>query len=259
MIENVTPDNFALEKEELESLRLEAQSISPEEKKEFDAIVKESYDRFLLKFGKYLDRTIETTVIEDRFILTDAQTNEEFQNMWNVDPSKRVHKYADAIGIFRAFNSDGAFVLGVPQDVWPRLSDDNRMTIIAQTGNEDNAKKFVKKAYHRNIILHEITHLYQPGGEKANSIPLWLHELQAYWVGRELCDEDSQVHNDEYDKRADFFQMLLDKYGDDVHALCLSKNKGHNEFTMYQIRKEFTLEVQQDLFPDYKIVGSTQE
>lgn len=192
--------------------------------------------------------------MEDRFILTDAKTNEEFQNTYGIDPNKRVHIYMDSVGIFRAYSSDGAFVVGVPQEAWHKLSDQNRADIIEQTGSEDAAQKFVKKAMNQNIVLHEMTHLYQPGGEKAQSIPLWLHESQVYWVGRELCDEDSQVHVDEFDKRADFFQKLLDKYGDYVHELCFSKNRGHNGFTMYQINKEFTPEVQQNLFPEYKIV-----
>jgi hypothetical protein len=249
------PDGpFSLDKEAMESLRLEAQSISPEEQAEFQEIISDAYRIFLNKFREYIDNPLDASDVARRFILSDEETKALFDEAWPDNKGKTIIKYHAGESLFRAYNSEGQYVVGIPQNVWDKLTEKNKEVIIQQNGgNEEMAKKFVKKALHQNFILHEITHLYQPGDEKVD-IPLWLRELQAYWVGRELADENSRVHSEYYDKLADFFQKLLDKYGDDVHKLCLSKARGHNTFVLYKIKEEFTPEIQADLFPDYREV-----
>ena len=61
---------FLLDIDQLDSLRLEAQSISPQEKNEFNEIIRDSYKQFLKTFGGYIDESIDIAEMERRFIFT---------------------------------------------------------------------------------------------------------------------------------------------------------------------------------------------
>ncbi|RJR30372.1 hypothetical protein C4564_00090 [Candidatus Microgenomates bacterium] len=244
--------SFYLDKETIDALRLESQAVSPKEKADFDELVSKCHRKFLDKFGDYLDNSVHTTQLKDKFILTDVEMNKAYQSSWVDTTDKRIHKYEDDPGVFRAFSSEGNFVVGIQNDVWDRLSPENQNDIISNTGSESNARKFVKKAIHQNYVLHEMTHLYQSVGQDTQ-IPLWLYELQAYWVGRELSDEDTRVHNSLYDSRADYFQELLDEHGEELLQVCFSRNTGYNKLILHRAKSQFTEKTQKKLFPDYKI------
>lgn len=49
----------------------------------------------------------------------------------------------------------------------------------------------------------------------------------------------------------EFFQMLLDKYGNEVHELCFGKSQ--NLKLAESLAGEFTREIQEQLFPDLRL------
>lgn len=302
--------SFSLDTDQLDAIRLEAQSVSPEKQKEFQNVVEEAYELFLKKFGKLFSQReiIPPGIIKDRFILVDQETMKMFVDTWegthqqqysednvlekvtkpyihflesrncSLEPtnetlqewlsslsveernevesiiSSKTDKGAMYIaegetGTFRAYHREGQFIVGIPIELWESINLQNKANITSQQGNEENAKKFVDRAIWLNLILHEITHLYQDDIDR--ELPLWLKELQAYWVGRELVDPDLQVSIPDFDKRADFFQSLIDEYPD-LCQVIFDLNRGKNRFTLYSILKKVPEEKIKELFPDYR-------
>jgi hypothetical protein len=302
---------FSLSTEALDSLRLDAQAVSPEKAKEFQAVVVEAYEIFLKKFEKLFSQreTIPAELMKDRFILVDKATIGMFMNTWEVQvnqeysdgdvlekltkpytdflvrnnyplepTSQTLQSWLDSLGedersivedigrqrqerkgstyiaegetgTFRAYHREGHFLVGIPIELWESLESENQRELVGQHGSLEKAKEFVDRAAWLNLILHELTHLHQKDSD--TSIPLWLKELQAYWVGRELAEPDSQLHKPDFDQRADFFQSLLDKYPD-LHQVLLELNQGYNQFTLYSVLKEVPEEKVRELFPDYR-------
>lgn len=300
---------FSLDTDQLEALRLEAQSVSPEKQREFQAVVEEAYKLFLAKFVELFSQReiISPDIMKNRFILVDQETMKLFMDTWegthqlqysedtvlekisnpyihfleshnySLKPtnetfqewlnslsveernevesilSSKTGKGATYIaegetGTFGTYHREGQFIVGIPIELWESLGRQNRANIISQQGSEEKAKKFVDRAIWLNLILHEITHLYQDDTDR--ELPLWLKELQAYWVGRELVDPDLKVSITDFDKRADFFQSLLDKYPD-LHQVILSLNRGKNLSTLYSVTKDVPEGKIKELFPNY--------
>lgn len=152
-------------------------------------------------------------------------------------------------GTFKAYHREGHFIVGIPIDLWESLNSENRIELVDQHQDEESARKFVRRATWLNLVLHEITHLYQDDTD--SEVPLWLKELQAYWVGRQLVDPESQLHLPDFDKRADFFQTLLYQYPD-LHEVILELNRGKNRHTLYRIRQLVSEDQIKELFPDYR-------
>jgi hypothetical protein len=317
MSKDASSENFRLSSEELDALRMEAQSVSPERQREFEAIVDEAYTLFITKFQKLFSQRemIPKVEMKKRFVLIDSETMRAFAASWQSDsiaekdseevtqlmvveslstfaernkinlsefteadlkqwlselPSNKQRQFEnyfktrskvegssylpeDEVGTFRAYNREGNFVIGMPIEVWEGLSEQNKTALIQKEGSLEKARKFVEKAAWLNIALHEICHLYQD--DKDESLPLWLKELQAYWIGRELVPMDLQFHRSDFDARADEYQALLDKYPD-LHSCLLDLNRGKNLATVQSAKNDVTNERIMELFPDYKS-GST--
>lgn len=240
--------DFKLDPEQLDSLRLEVESATLAEKEKFNQLITEIHQRFLTRMSTHINEGDEID-IKNRFVLVDKESNKQFQSEWPDLRNQIVHSYGDDIGIMRTFGRDGKFVVGIRPDLWSDLPKTTQQRFITRCGSEENASQFVNLAYHTNIVMHEITHLYQPL-DKEFIAPLWLLEAQAYWAGRELVDKNIKVNSSTYDKYADFYQKLLDKYGNQVHDICLSNSTDMS--LLLQLNAEFTPEVQHQIFPEFK-------
>lgn len=245
--------SFSLDVDALDALRLEVQSVSPEKSQEFQAIVEEAYKIFLKKFGELFSQReiIPIDQMKDRFILVDKETMETFIDEWKNTRSNESSTYLaeEDIGTFRAYHSKGHFVVGIPIELWEAMNPQTKNSMIAQQGNEVQARKLLNQATWLNFCLHEITHLFQDNFDA--NIPLWLKELQAYWVARNLVAIDLRFNKPDFDARADFFQLLLNEYPD-LHHVLLDLKRGKNIYTLQGIIKRVSKAKIYELFPNYR-------
>ncbi len=110
--------HFKLDKDTMDALLLDAQAISPEEKAEFDQIVRDSHRVILKKLGNFISQPIKDRELTSKFIFTDPDTMNLLQANW-VDDSGRI-TYTDK-ATARAFVNEGEIVVGQPVDIWDEL------------------------------------------------------------------------------------------------------------------------------------------
>ncbi len=224
---------FELDKDQLEALRLEAQSVSPEEQAEFRNLVTGAHRMFVDKMGSYVEALKSDDVIAQKFIPVDVETYKGMHGNWIDTEGAIIHKYTQDIGGGQAFRKEGNFAVVFPTDLWATYDVETKRKFLETGRSEIEAKEYVNGALMTNKILHEITHLYQ---ESSYEIPIEFVEAQAYWVAREAAPQDIRISTPSFDMRADAYQYLLDKHGSDVHGLGFNKTK--NNTLLNQIGKK---------------------
>lgn len=244
MLESAFENIFELESEDLDAVRIEAQAISPQEQREIEELVLELHRRFLEQMGPFLAWDIDPGLMAKKFITTTRETLPDFNDTWMNAAGLMVASYAlkEEVGA-QAFRDDGNFVVGIPPELWRYISEEDWQGMLAaQQVTPEELKARLKRHERCQVILHEMTHLYQFTSALS---PLWLQEAQAYWVAREFIIEPLTA------AIADFFQSLLEKYGNEVHELIFGKSL--NPILSTRLKQEFTPDIQKALFPNYTI------
>ncbi len=246
-------DEFKLDKDQVDALRLEAQSISPKEQAEFEELIANCNHMVLDKFEAAITDPVSDQEMARRFVIADGEGLQTFLKDWTDKTGRVVHSYnSDDSAGGRAFAKEGGLVVIPPKDLWSDgLSEEDRERFARRYQGKDKAKNLINTSLRVNMVIHEITHLYQRVTPD-NDPPLWFTEVQAYWAGREAAPEAIQFHWPFFDKAADFYQKLVDKYGANEIAQHGFYN-GKNAFISYKLEKEFTPEVQKEIFPDYSV------
>lgn len=242
-IDTQDENNFVLNKEQLESLQLES-NLSPERLTELRELIVEANNSILEELDEFIDKPLGNEEIKGKFIFLDGETYNQFYDNWSANNGT---SYSDNKGAMRAYLKEGQFVIinsDIPE-AWDMLTDGNKQTLIKQQGGFEKAKDFANNAAMTTQITHEATHLYQN-----TEMPLWLLESQAFWTEDNIVDEDSRASSTLSSKRSVFYQELLNKHGDKVHEVCLGNDE--EDFVYWKLDGEFTKEVQQEIFPDYK-------
>lgn len=246
-------DNFKLKSEQLDSLAIEAQSITPEEKEKYNKIIAKANQAILEEFGKFIDHPIPEAELLKKFIFVDKEDMTTLLEAWEPE-KKKGRSYTDRSNISaRAYIHEGNFVVQIPDnnDVWNLISEKGQAQLIKTMGDEQKAKDFLKLSLINQTVIHELNHLYQTYKDTTPN-SYFLKELQAYWTGVNLVDEDMQIHTSEFDKRADFYQKLVDDYGEEeVHQYALTGECG-NYWVKHMVEKALTPQVINELFPEYK-------
>lgn len=236
-------DKFELNSEQIDSLRLETQSISPKEQVQLERIITNSHKLLLKQFGEYISNKKSDKEAISTFIFTDPDTYKTFFDEWT-DSHNNI-KYSKGPGVMRAYSKEGKFVIGFLSEYWDKVV--NKQEAIGEFGNEESAQKEIKNMVARGHIIHELSHIYQN-----SDLPLWFLECGAYWYSHNVpkSAELNIVSMTDYDKPVDFFDSLISKYGDDVHKLSFS-NKVDKEI-QDRIFRGITSETIKDIFPDYE-------
>lgn len=169
----------------------------------------------------------------------------------NTSHFKESYLPQDSNGTFRAYGSEGNFVVGIPVDLWDKLADSNKAELIKDNnGSKEDARKFFQQVTWLNYVLHEMTHLLQVKNDA--SIPLWLIEMQSAWLAREVVPEKLRFYQSDLDARADAYQELINKYKDLNQALFDLKKWGRNHATIYNVKQDMQSERIKELFPHYQ-------
>ncbi len=246
-------EKFVLDKDQIESILLEAQQISPAEKTKLDELIVTANHKIAIEFSA-ITSPIPDSEMTKKFVFIDKDTMNELENAWapHSDTNRSYANKEDVSG--RAFLHDGQFVIELPfsTEFWGNLTDENKDTLIEDNGTEQNAKYMVQNALNLNVILHEGTHLYQLPIETNTELYL-LRETQANWAEKQFTNEAERVSRLDSDKKGSFYQNLIDKYGKpNVHEYALTGNIQDDPWITFDIDSEFTGEVVKDLFPNLK-------
>lgn len=238
---------FELDSEQIGSIRTEWQASTPIEQSSVKSRVLRLHDKFLESFAPYLLGAFSNEEIASKFIVVDSEAYPEFVENWIDTSGCQVASYAASHGDARAFIDEGNFVVLYPYPLWRYIPDEHWNAMLESSGmSKEELAAVITEGHQGNQILHEMTHLYQATSGLA---PFLLIETQAYWIARELPENSfgSAASN----AIADFYAYLLEKYGDEVHALCFGSS-GNQELAN-NLAAEFTPEVVSLLFPDYRI------
>lgn len=243
-----------LDHEQMDALRLDAESISPSDKARITEKLTRAKQSLLQSIGRFVRPELKATNFEQNFIVTDQETSKELQKAWENDINENGigtvirHSYSEEDeGILRCFqNGRGNFVVGYFPDWWDKVS--NKDESIKKYGGEDVAKEAFENQIISLMGSHELTHQYQNP-----NLPLWLNEAAAYYYARRNLKkmEIPPLDIEAYDKPANFFQKLLGKYGGRINKIVFSdpeKIKGAPN----DIDAEFTEEIQKEIFPGLK-------
>lgn len=242
MSENPIFDNFELESEALDSIRVESQSISPQDQGQIERLIIRLHSKFIETMFPFLAWDIDPQLMAKKFITTNPEMFDEFIGNWIDTRGRVVQSYFDSQGDARAFQDEGNFVAGLQADLWRYLPEEQWDTLLKEKGvSEKELAAQLRELQQSHIILHEMTHLYQMNSELT---PLWLMECQAYWMVRGIMQTEMS------EAVAGFFQFILDKYGDEVHMLCFGKST--NQTLAAKLLGEFTPEIQKTIFPEYR-------
>ena len=139
----------------------------------------------------------------------------------------------------------GYFITGAMVDVYDQFLEANRKQVESQFTTVEEARHAVNDIVQRTATIHEITHLY---GDF--DLPFAMRECGAYFYQADVMQKSDWGFywgGDLLKRRADFYEGLLDKNGDDVHKVFFGAEIDRKK--KRQIEKEFSLKVTFDLFP----------
>lgn len=218
MENELEPNDF--DRETIDSLRLDTQAVSPQEKEGFNQTIRECHAAFMDEFGKFIDHPLSDQEVADRFILTDESTYLNFRSQFAEKESGSfpfINRLTKGKQVMTTF-SEG-LVIGYLPDAFQETTLSTKRRMVAEKGEE--ARAFLNDLVIRWTVVHEIAHLYQ-----RNDLPSNFREMEAYWV----CD---QVTKNQLGKIVStplstgytiFFQQQISKYGNHLLAIFFGQS-----------------------------------
>ncbi len=244
-----------LNQEQLDSLRLETSHLSPKEDAEKKKTIGNANHDLLNVYGNYIRKPYSDTEAAQRFLLMDHDTLGTFTHEWIKDPSAKGTETTQPPDFLTFSKSAGELVAGSAKDLWEGYSQQEKEYIVQTVGvDEDILKKRIDTVYSYGTYVHELSHIYQD--KRIHGLFL---ELAAYYYGFHMqkATHGLMLTNTEEQARYNFYQGLIDNYGEDVHKLVFGSlvNDGEslrNDPRALKILAEFTPEVERQLFTDMK-------
>lgn len=139
---------------------------------------------------------------------------------------------------------------GAMVDVYDEFPEANRRAVERQFATVEEARQAANDVVLRTATIHEITHLY---GDP--DLPFALKECGAYYYQADVMAKSGwggYWSGDTLKRRADFYEQLIGKYGDDVHKVFFCEEVDRRK--KRRIEREFSLRVTFDLFPGTHMV-----
>ncbi|MBM3283144.1 hypothetical protein FJY90_02725 [Candidatus Gottesmanbacteria bacterium] len=238
-----------LNKDQFDALRLETSNLSPGEHEQFMKLVIECNDGFVSLYRNFIIKIQNKSELERKFLMMDSDTYQRFYDEWYRTPLAVSYTAAEDKGYMREYTEDeGGFVAGYIPDLWDHIPSERQKGLIDKYGGVKRAKDVVKSRTSHYIITHEIAHTYQD-----DELPLTFVECGANYYARVVMKEKGwgKFSAGNFDRLADFYEKLIDKYGDDIHRIFFGQdiNAGLHQ----QVLNEYSAEVIADLFPHLRL------
>ncbi|HSX40826.1 MAG TPA: hypothetical protein VLF68_04395 [Candidatus Saccharimonadales bacterium] len=240
----VSEGRYTADRDLVDSLKLEVSTQAPSQDsalKRTAATIVKTLER---SYGSYIpaSKLEELDGIPDRILMTDGESLRAVGTYWHEERKGRQNTEYMIGTVYR----EGSIVhITDPRNIWDGLSPDNKKMLM---GDGVESGEVMKRGYIGLILAteltHEIVHLYQ-----APMLPETFFECGARWYTEAILkmQEYSSILSLGDQERIDFYQTLLDRYGDDVHHLFFNNSLGFERRT--EILEEITPELSEQLFP----------
>jgi hypothetical protein len=230
-----------LDREQVDSLRLETQRRSPEDFNKLKKVVSECDDAVRGFIKEYIDLD-KNKDIAQRFLELNSNDLKEFVRHWETD--SKLKKLDDGVPMF--FMYPERLIAGSVRNPWAQLSEKTKKIFADKVGGPEKARKILYAAMLRQTIAHELVHSYQD-----IFLPVWLREAGAYYYAAEISTIMSGMNLCPCAGAIDLYRKLKEKFGNDVDLL--SFGKAIDPQVESAIFSEFTPEKISEALPDYQL------
>jgi hypothetical protein len=216
-------------------VRQGAEGISPKTREEVLNDLNFDHRSFLEKFGRFIKRPLSEEEIRKRVVfLKSSDDLELFIDAWQPEGGMDYRNIKDISVASLKLSKDwkGKCIVVVEDfDFWERLASSSKEERIGSicfwdyVANpfepypeakevEPSERERFNYIMRRSFFMHDIVHQYQN-----MSLPAWFVEAGAYYY-QFHCNQGGLTPEDiGQQKTINFFQSLVDKYGDGVHRL----------------------------------------
>jgi len=242
-------DHFTLDEEMMDSIRMEADSISPEKRESFKELSRNIVEYTLQEYGSHISDSSREKVysILDRIIIVDEERYDDFVNAWTPKLRERFnHSLGQCISI-------GDMIV---------LSDRSRDAENLSKGvlkmhpelNEDTVNALSTAMLLVEPIVHEIFHACQESrstnDQADNNLAFWarvaLDECGAEYVTHQILDARFSnvpyIYTPHGKEREEFFTRLEEKYNDKIYDILFGNMSVGEEYKQLEsdVLSEFT-------------------
>lgn len=227
-----------------DSLRAEASAMHPETQEQIKNFGTRIIDTFSRLHQEHIPLpTLERVKgMEDRIIVLDPNEYDVLFSEWSAwghPPTEHVS------GV--AFTEGDLIAIRYPEK-WSTLNDQDKARNIELFGSEEKAKNMINGISFESAIIHEIIHKFQD-----DSLPEAFQELGTSYYERYMTQQLNTLgysNEPDVNQRIEFYQNLLDTYGDNVHKVFFGTIK--DLLLKQDILNTLTPEKIEQMFPLYK-------
>ena len=215
--EQFNPNGY-FNQDQIDSLRLEVENISPKEREEVLRVAQKLNASILEAYSEYIGYSENPEQILQRLVFTKStDTISRLRGLWLGFKKEE----SNLAGL--TLHPDKFSILWFKnKESFPDIKEyieKNKKKFLKKYENLEKAQDDMVDAYMHNVIVHELIHLYSPSLE----LPLRFEEAGAYFYAYHLIKSIDVVFvslNEPNDtKLRNLYQKLINKYGNDVHKL----------------------------------------
>lgn len=211
---------FKATRDMTDSLKLDASVLTPKQDREIKNVAKNLNRTFVIGYKKFIsdEKIKEMAGVEDRVLITDDHA---FNLLWSEWNTMNEVKEPPGDEILAAFLEAGnLFTFKDFDKYWTKTSETLRANLIKKFGTEDKAKAIISKVGIVNSLTHELIHQYQN-----HRLPHEFLECAVRYYEREVLQKLNFPYLSENldDERINFYESLIQEYGDDVHKFFSEK------------------------------------
>jgi len=210
---------FTADSEITESLKVEASTLTPEESQELKLLSASIKDEVMQRYGRFLSESTRERLkgIEERIIVTDRDSFEQFSQAWQPGPVRRGKEPIPPPWITATYIPKGQLiVLKDPKESWDLIGAEEQEELIRHYGDERAARKAAERMVLIDNVVHEVIHQCED-----TELPTSFLELGTIYYQQPIMRKPGEavmVPKGE-EKRVAFYSHLVPKYGDAVHKL----------------------------------------
>lgn len=223
------------------SLRDEASTQLANEQLEVEQLGRKTIDAFSDIYRKYIPAATFKKVegAEERILVLDPNEYDYLYSELNG------HAPPSQAGV--AIRQGNLIALRYPRQ-WDILEEESKQRVTEVYGSEEIAENTYNVIAFETAVIHEILHKFQD-----DSLPEPFMELAVCYYERQMNHELNTLgtlSNPDIEARVDFYQQLINVYGDDVHKTFFGSIQ--NAAQKAVILGSLTTEIIGRILPDYK-------
>lgn len=273
------PNNYRMNPEQLDALRSEVQTASPERQAKYDEVTERVSSAFVEIFGDYLSAEQRDYMINTPVIAVRADDLDSIQKVLDENDEEKSIPDSDSLNGIYYFEGNASSEEGIRtgQHYWNgrvvavddlvikvgsdtliseeeiKAQRDKLTSSGAREGSieaDELSLQFLATKSWAQDALHEKIH-----GILYERLPLPICEAAAYTYQRIIFENANWADNDNAPEAVEYFKQLIEEFGEDLHLYLFGNLPEDKKSEMKsQIDSRFTPEVIKRIFPHIKWV-----